>query len=64
MAKDWEVREYFLGDGKATSVLELAKGKDVKFAPARKEAYEAVPLNTSSNWIPKISVFNYLHEKD
>ena len=60
LAKDWEVREYFLGDGKAVSVLELAKGKDIKFAPARKEAYEAVPPNTTPNWRPKINVLDHL----
>ncbi len=61
LAKDWETGEYSLGDGKATSVLELAKGKKITFAPARKEAREAVLGNTSPNWSAKISVINYLN---
>ena len=64
LAKDWDNGYYFLGDGKATSVLELAKGKKVKFAPARKEAKEAVVYNSISNWKPKINVIDYLNEKN
>lgn len=52
LAKDWEKGIYSLGDGKATSVLELARGKKVKFALARKEAREAVLNNTTPNWKP------------
>ena len=60
LAKEWEKGEYSLGDGKATTVLELAEGKKIKFAPARKEAREAVLENTTPNWKPKISVFDYM----
>ena len=60
LAKDWDVGGYSLGDGKATSVLELAMAKEVKFAPARREAREAVLGNTTPNWKPKINVFDYL----
>ena len=60
LAGNWEVGEYFLGDGKVTKVLDIAKGKKVSFAPARNEAYEAVALNTTPNWKPKIQLKDYL----
>lgn len=64
LAKDWEVGEYSLGDGKATSVLELAEGKKITFGFARKEAREAVLSNTTPfpnpNWSAKKNVFDYL----
>ena|SRR3990167_1901279 len=63
LAKDWEIGEYTLGDGKATSVLDLAKGKKIKFAKARKEARESVLPNTTPNWKSKINVFDYLNGK-
>ena len=66
LAKDWEIDEFFLGSGEAVSVLELAKGKKIKFAPARKEAMEAVVQNftpSESKWKPKINVFDYLARK-
>lgn len=63
LAKDWEIGEYSLGDGKATSVLDLAEDKYAKFALARRESKEAVALNTTPNWEPKINVIDYLHEK-
>lgn len=59
-AKDWACGEYFMGSGHSTSVLELAKGKNITFAPARKEAYEVVVPNTTPNWKPIINVFDYL----
>ena len=58
LAKDWEMGEYFLGDGKATSVLDIARGKKIKFASARKEAREAVLPNITPNWKPKINLWN------
>lgn len=64
LAKDWEKGEYFLGDGKATTVLELAKGKKIMFAPTRKEAREAVAPNTTPNWKPSINILDYLYEKN
>ena len=63
LAKDWEKGEYFLGDGIATTVIDLAEGKEVLFAPARKEAKEAVLPNTTPNWEPKIRVLDYLCPK-
>ena len=63
LAKDWEVGEYSLGNGNATSILELVEGKKVKFALARKEAKESVLNNTTPNWKPKINLFNYFYDK-
>lgn len=60
-AKYWPIGEYFMGSGKATTVLELAEGKKVTFAPARKEAHESVLPNTSPDWKPEIDVFEYLN---
>ncbi len=60
LAKDWPKGEYYLGDGKATSVLDLAKGKEVTFVPARKEVYESVPPNTTPDWNTNINVLDYL----
>ena len=63
LAKDWDKGIWALGDGKATSVLELAKGKKIKFAEARKEARESVLPNTTPNWSSTIKVTDYLNEK-
>ena len=63
LAKDWEKGEYSLGDGKATSVLELARGKKITFAPARREAHESVASNTTPNWSAKINIIDYLNDK-
>ena len=63
LAKDWDMGIYALGDGKATSVLDLAKGKKVNFAPARQEARESVLPNTTPNWKNTINVFDYINEK-
>lgn len=56
----WDVGEYFMGSGIPTTVLELAKGKNIKFAPARQEARESVLKNTTPNWEPKIKVLDYI----
>lgn len=62
LAKDWETGEYYLGDGNGTTVLELLReGQSFKVMPSRQEAYEAVAPNTTPNWKPKISVFDYLN---
>jgi len=53
LAMDWEKGEYFMGSGKSTTVNELAKGKKINYAPARKEPYEVVVPNTTPNWKPK-----------
>src|SRR3990167_10020492 len=50
MAQNWPMGDYFMGSGKSTTVLELAKGKHIHFAPARKEAYEVVVPNTTLDW--------------
>lgn len=64
LAKDWEIGEYSLGDGKATTVSDLLRdGQLINIMPARKEAYEAVAPNTSPNWKPKINIIDYLNEK-
>lgn len=62
LAKDWEPGTYFMGSGKSTSVLELAEGKFVTFAPPRQESFEVVVPNTTPNWTPKIDVFEYINE--
>lgn len=63
LAKDLPVGEYSMGSGIPTSVLQLAEGKTVRFAPPRKEARESLIPNTMPSWKPKISVIDYLcHE--
>jgi UDP-glucose 4-epimerase len=56
----WDVGEYFMGSGIKTTVLDLAKGKNITFAPARQEARESVLENTTPNWEPKIKVLEYI----
>jgi UDP-glucose 4-epimerase len=62
MAQHWDAGEYFMGSEVSTSVLELAEGKTVHFAPPRKEAKESIVPNTTPNWKPKISVKQYLND--
>lgn len=59
-AKDWPVGSYFMGSGKSISVLELAEGKTVRFAPERLEEKEVVVPNTTPDWRPFINVLDYL----
>lgn len=59
-AKDWKKGTYFMGSGKSTTVLELAKGKEIIFAPARKEAFEVTVPNTTPDWTPEIKLEHYL----
>ena len=59
-AIDWPKGEYEMGSGIATSVLDLAKGKKINFAPARKEARESVLTNNTPNWFSTIKVLEYL----
>lgn len=63
-AKDWDVGEYFMGSGIATSVLQLAEGKYVNFQEPRKEAKESVLFNSTPNWKPTISVMEYLYAEN
>lgn len=60
LAKDWECGDYFMGSGIPTNVLQLAEGKKINFAPARKEARESVLINSCPNWKPKIKVLDYI----
>jgi len=61
-ARAWPAGEYELGSEKATTVLELAKGKEVTFMPPRKEARESILKNTTPNWHPNIQVMEYLYD--
>lgn len=59
-AQNWATGDYFLGSGKGTTVLELAQGKRIKFAPKRKEEREVVVPNTTPDWTSTISVLEYI----
>mgnify|MGYP001612000793 CR=1 FL=1 len=59
-ALEWQTGEYEVGSGIATSVLELAKGKKINFAPARKEARESILINNTPNWKSTINVLDYI----
>lgn len=61
-AEHWPKGEYELGSEKATTVLELAKGKNITFKPPRKEARESLLKNTTPDWKPIIQVNEYLHD--
>lgn len=63
LALDWKCGEYFMGSGIATTVLELAAGKKINHAPARKEARESVLKNTTPNWQPVINVLEYIQNE-
>ena len=60
LAIDWPKGEYEMGSGIKTSVLDLAKGKKITFAPARKEARESILTNNTSNWRSTTKVLEYL----
>lgn len=59
-AEDWPVGDYSMGSGIGTNVLKLAKGKKIKFAPARREDREVIVPNTTPNWRPKMDVLKYI----
>lgn len=59
-ARQWPVGEYQMGSGVATSVKDLAKGKNVRYEPERKEAKESVLRNDTPDWKPTINVYDYL----
>ena len=66
LALDWPTGRYSLGSGTGTSTLDLAKatGKPFEIGVPRsggKEPPESIVPNTTPNWAPKISVFDYLH---
>lgn len=59
-AARWDIGEYQMGSGVATSVLELAHGKEIYFGAERKEARESVLRNDTPDWKAKINVHEYL----
>lgn len=59
-AQKWPSGEYFMGSGITTLVLELAKGKEIEFAPPRREDAEVTVPNTTPSWTPTINVIDYL----
>lgn len=61
-AIDWSAGEYFMGSGIATSVLQLAEGKEAEFVEPRMEARESLLPNTTPDWEPIISVLDYINE--
>ncbi len=61
-AQLWDKGEYFMGNGIATTVVDLAEGKTAVFKEARKEARESVLPNTTPNWKPIINVMEYLNK--
>lgn len=62
-AKDWKKGKYYMGTGKATTVLNLAKGKTINWLPARKESRRSVLKNTTPDWFHNIEVKNYIKNK-
>ena len=49
LAKDWTCGEYSMGSGKGTKIIDLAKDKTIRFAPARQEIRESILPNTTPN---------------
>lgn len=58
-AQNWPVGDYFMGSGKSTTVNELAKGKKIIYALARKEPKEVVVPNTTPDWTSTRDVLDY-----
>lgn len=63
-AADWPKGEYSFGTGNVLTVNQLAKGKEVIYEAARREARESVLPNTTPDWKPTIDVTEYLHENN
>lgn len=59
-AQKWPIGEYFMGSGKGTRIYDLAKGKNIHFAPARKEISESILPNTTPDWSAKVDVMEYI----
>lgn len=59
-ARYWPKGEYFMGSGIGTRVKDLATGKRIVEAPARKEIRESILPNTTPDWKPVIHVMDYL----
>ena len=55
-AQNWPVGDYSMGSGIGTTVLELAKGKKIKYAPARREDREVIVPNNTPDWKAKIKL--------
>lgn len=60
-AKDWPPGRYLMGSGVPTSVLQLAEGREIEYAPSRNEIAESYMPNTTPDWKPTTNVFDYLH---
>ena len=61
LARNWPRGEYFMGSGLGVKIKDLAAGKRIVAAPARKEVRESVLPNTTPDWKPTINVLEYLH---
>lgn len=59
-AMNWSAGDYFMGSGISTTVNQLAEGKRVNYAKARREPYEVIVPNTTPDWKPVINVHEYL----
>ncbi len=59
-AQNWPVGTYYMGSGIGTTVNELAKGKKITYAPARKEMREVIVPNTTPDWVITIKVKDYV----
>lgn len=59
-AQNWPVGDYSMGSGIGTTLLELAKGKKIKFEPARREDRECIVANNTSDWEFKTNVLDYI----
>lgn len=60
-AKHWDAGTYYMGSEKTYSVNELAEGKTITYAPARKETDHVTLRNSTPDWTPHISVMKYIH---
>lgn len=60
LARDWEAGVYSMGTGSNTSVNELAGSKTKTYKEARKEADHVYVPNTTPNWLPEITLEDYL----
>lgn len=63
-AMDWEKGEYYLGNNKDTTVLEIAKTtrKKIRFKPFRQgEQFRSIVKNNTPNWKPTIKVLKYIN---
>lgn len=61
-AQSWPTKQYFMGSGESVKIIDLAKGKNIHFAPPRFEIVESFMSNTTPSWKPKIKVLEYLKE--